>query len=69
MPKKLPPLEVESMPGKQYTDIDSAWRAALPTLADDLAVTIRRLMADGYFIVKDGKLIRNPERIRQANEL
>jgi hypothetical protein len=69
MPKKLPPLEIESMPGKQYSDIDSAFCAALPTLANDLAVTIRRLVADGYFIVKDGKLIRNPERMRKANEL
>jgi|GEM_PF-962224 len=69
MPKKLPPLEVEIVPGDKYADLDSAWREALPTFADDLAATIRRLMADGYFIVKDGKLIRNPERIRQANEL
>jgi hypothetical protein len=69
MPKKLPPLEVVSVPGNQYADIDSVWRAALPTFADDLAATIRRLTAEGYFIVKDGKLIKNPERMRKANEL
>lgn len=69
MPKKLPPLEVVEISGEQYPDINSAFRAALPSIADDLVVTIRRLVADGYFIVKDGKLIRNPERTRQENEL
>jgi len=64
MPKKLPLFEVESISGKQYPDIDSAFRAALPSFADDLAVTIRRRLADGYYIVKDGKVIKNPERTK-----
>ena len=64
MPRKTPIIEVEEISGDQFTDIDSAWRAALPTFAGDLAATIRRLVAEGYFILKDGKLIRNPERQR-----
>ena len=67
MPKKVPPLQLEFVQGNQYENIDSAWRAALPSFADDLASTIRRLVADGYFMVKDGKLIRNPDRMK-ANE-
>lgn len=62
MPRKTPALQLEIMPGK--SSIDSAWSAALPTLAEDLTVTIRRLVAEGYFVVKDGKMIRNPERMK-----
>ena len=68
MPKKLPPLEVVEISGEKYPDIDSAFHAALPSMADDLADIIRRRVADGYYIVKDGKAIKNPERIKQANE-
>ena len=65
MQKKLPPLEVVEISGEQYPDKDVAIRAALPSIADDVAATIRRLVADVYFIVKDGKVIRNPERTKK----
>ncbi len=66
MPRKLPDLKIESVPGDKYADLDSAWRAALPSFAEDIAATIRRLVAEGYFIIKDGKIIRNPERTQDT---
>lgn len=68
MPKKTPDMKIEIMPGAQFPDLESAQRAALPSIADDMAETMNRLLLEGWLIMVDGRIIPNPERI-QPNEL
>jgi hypothetical protein len=63
--KKPPALQVEEIGGDQYPDLDAAQRAALPGVASDLAETIRRLLAEGWLINDNGRIIPNPERIQR----
>ncbi len=58
MSRPAPEIQrVESMPGEEFADCESAWRAALPDLAESLAEVIRRLTAEGYLAEKDGRLV------------
>jgi hypothetical protein len=63
--RKSPPLQVEEIPGDQFPDLGAAQRAALGGTASDLAETIRRLLADGWLINDNGRIIPNPERIQR----
>jgi hypothetical protein len=65
MPRKTPDMKIEVMPGAQYPDLESAQRAALPSLAEDLAETLRRLLAEGWLINSNGRIIPNPERTQR----
>jgi hypothetical protein len=65
MPKKAQILTIEKVPGEKYPDLATAQRAALPSIADDLAESMRRLLADGWLINDNGKIIPNPERIQR----
>jgi hypothetical protein len=62
MPRKTPIITIEEIPGNKYPDLESAQRAALPSLAADMAETIRRLLAEGWLIKDNGRIIPNPER-------
>lgn len=62
MPRKTPNITIEEMPGSKFPDLESAQRAALPSLAEAMAETIRRLLAEGWLINDNGRIIPNPER-------
>ena len=64
MPKKAPPISIEEMPGNQFPSLEAAQEAALSDVATDLAETMRRLLADGWLINQNGKIVPNIERIR-----
>jgi hypothetical protein len=60
--KKLPALQVEEIPGDRYPDLESAQRAALPSMAESLQAVIRDLLERGELVNDNGKLIPNPNR-------
>lgn len=62
MPRKSPPITIEEIPGDQYPDLETAQRAALPALVDNLESVIRDLLERGDLVIVDGKIIPNPER-------
>jgi hypothetical protein len=60
-----PPITItDEIPGDEYTDLEAAQRAALPLLVDNLASVIRDLLARGILVIRDGKIIPNPERLK-----
>lgn len=62
MPRKTPDMKIETMPGTLHPDLESAQREALPSIAEDLTETLRRLLAEGWLINVNGRIIPNPER-------
>jgi hypothetical protein len=65
VPRKTPIITIEEKPGQKYPDLESAQLAALPSLAGELAETIRRLLAEGWLINDNERIIPNPERIHK----
>lgn len=63
--RKSPPITTDEIPGDQYADLESAQRAALPVLADNLASVIRDLLERGVLVMVDGKILPNPQRIKK----
>jgi hypothetical protein len=63
MTRKTAPLQVEEIPGEKYPDLQTAQAQARHALAGDLAATLRSLLAAGWLVNVNGKLIPNPERI------
>jgi hypothetical protein len=64
-----PPITItttDEIPGNEYTDLKTAQRAALPALSDNLASVIRDLLECGVLVIRDGKIIPNPERSKDA---
>jgi hypothetical protein len=66
--KKTSALHIEAIGGNQFPSLEAAQNAALPSIASDLAETMRRLRADGILIERNGQIIPNPERIN-VNDL
>jgi hypothetical protein len=60
MRPKSPPLTLEEHPGDRYPDLETAQRLALPSMARDLANTIRALLEEGFLIIEDGQIKPNP---------
>jgi len=60
--KQSPSYQVENYSGNNYPDLITAQKKALPTLAADLAESMRRLLAEGWLINDNGRIIPNPER-------
>jgi hypothetical protein len=65
MPRKTPIITIDEVPGTKYPDLESAQLAALSDLSADLAETIRRLLAEGWLINDNERIIPNPERIHK----
>ncbi len=63
--KKSPTLQVEEISGNKFPSLEAAQRAALPSIAADLAETMHRLLADGWLINENGRIIPNPERMQR----
>lgn len=64
--KKPPALQVEEIPGDKFPSLEAAQRAALKEAAGNIAETMKRLLADGWFVIDDrGWVIPNPERIQR----
>lgn len=59
--RKSPPITITEYPGNEYPSLESAQRAALPALADNLESVIRDLLERGVLVICDGKIIPNPE--------
>lgn len=58
-----PPITItDEIPGNDYSDLETAQRAALPALAGHLESVIRDLLEREVLIVRDGRIIPNPER-------
>jgi hypothetical protein len=62
--RKSPSYEVEINSGNAYPDLATAQAKALPTIAADLAESMRRLLAEGWLINDNGRIIPNSERIQ-----
>ncbi len=58
--KKAPVLQVEEISGDKFPDRDAAWRAALPSLSENLVSVIRDLLERGELVNVDGKIIPGP---------
>lgn len=60
--RKSPDIQIEEIEGDQFPDLESALQHVWKTAAPDIAEDIRRLLAEGLFVIVDGKIIPNPER-------
>jgi len=60
--RQSPSYQVENYSGNNHPDLTTAQRKALPTLAADFAESMRRLLAEGWLINDNGRIIPNPER-------
>ena len=58
--------QVEIIGGDKHTDLATAQAKALPTIAADLAESMRRLLADGWLINDNGRIIPNPEKVKKT---
>lgn len=65
MPRKAPEITVEEKAGDKFPSLEAAQRAALPGIASDLAETMRRLLAEGWLINENGRIIPNPEKVQR----
>lgn len=54
-------IEVDELSGEEFGSLEEAQAAALPSLAGDLAATLRRLLKDGNLEVKGGMVIFSVE--------
>jgi hypothetical protein len=59
MRRNTNPFEITTISGNQFPDLQSAQRAALPFVADNLQVVIEDLIQRGALVVTNGKLIPN----------
>jgi hypothetical protein len=66
MRPKSPPFSLEEHPGDLYPDLETAQRLALPSMARDLAATIRALLEEGVLIIEEGQIKPNP-RLEDKN--
>jgi hypothetical protein len=62
--EQLLPFQVEQIDG-QKSDPD-AKEKALQSVAFDFARSIQRLLADGWLINDNGRIVPNPERVEQT---
>lgn len=60
--RRPPPITITETPGNQFADLPAAQRAGLSRLADSLGDVIRDLLECGVLVIRDGKIIPNPER-------
>jgi hypothetical protein len=66
--KKAPALQVEEISGDQYPDREAAWRAALPSLSENLQAVIQDLLERGDLVNIKGKIIPNRRKaVRSSN--
>jgi hypothetical protein len=66
MPKKSSLYQVEIIGGDKSDPIAQA--KALQSVSIDIAQSMRRLLAEGWLINDNGRIIPNPERIQMTNE-
>lgn len=60
--RRPPPITITETPGNQFADLATAQRAGLSRLADSLESVIRDLLEGGVLVIRDGKIMPNPER-------
>ena len=65
MPKKTRSFSIEEKSGEKFPDLETALHAALPSISANLVDTMRRLLAEGWLINDNGRIIPNPERINE----
>ena len=65
--RKSPALQVEEISGDRYADLKSAQEAALPSIADGIAVSMRRMLSEGWLIVENGQIVPNPARVHKTD--
>ena len=63
--RKSSPIQVKEIGGDHYPDLVTAQAKAVKNIAADFAETIRRLMADGFLVNDNGRIIPNPERMQK----
>jgi hypothetical protein len=66
--KKPPALQLEEIPGNQYPDLETAQRASLPAMSENLQSVIRDLLARGVLVNVNGKIIPNPKNCKQKGQ-
>jgi hypothetical protein len=59
-------LHVEVISGDQYPDLATVQAKALPGITSDLAESMRRLLADGFLINDNGRIIPNPAKVKRT---
>ncbi len=57
MAKKAQVLAIEEEAGEKFPDLESAQRAALPSITESLQDVIRNLLKNGTLINVNGKLV------------
>lgn len=62
MANKSSPIILAEMPGDNHPDLATAQSKARPVMARALVESVRGLLSAGVLVVRDGKIIPNPER-------
>jgi len=60
---------LEEKSGDKYPDLRAVQHLAKCSMAESLAITISDLLTQGLLVVKDGKVIPNPEKVITQREL
>jgi hypothetical protein len=61
--KKAPALQLEEIPGDRFPDLETAQRAALPSMSESLQAVIQQLLERGELVHDQGKIdIPKPSR-------
>lgn len=61
MTNKSSPIILAEMPGDNHPDLATAQSKARPVMARALVDSVRGLLSAGVLVVRDGKIIPNPE--------
>jgi hypothetical protein len=69
MVKRATEITIEEKPGDKYPDLRTVQQLAKCSMAVYLAAAISDLQAQGMLVVKDGKVIPNPEKVIIQREL
>lgn len=64
MTRRSARLEVVELGGDRFPDMETVQGAALPLLTGELGRVLRGLLESGALVVRDGKIVVNPEKER-----
>jgi len=59
------PIQVKEFGGDHYPDLMTAQAKAVNNIASDFAESMRRLLAEGWLVNDNGRIIPNPERTQR----
>ena len=66
--RKPPAIQLEHVPGDQFPDRETAQRAALPSLSENLQSVIQGLLERGELVNVGGRILPNRRKAPRASK-